>query len=101
MSPARDRDGARLGLILKAVLAAYVLAAALLPLGHHDIACHLKSSNHCVTCVVGSSGEIAAHDASLVATAFEDSGRADLNARAYLQSVALGATSGRSPPILG
>ena len=31
-----------------------------MPLAHHDIVCHLKSTTHCTTCVVGSSGETAA-----------------------------------------
>ena len=52
-------SSARCGVFAKLLLAAYVLAAALLPLAHHDIVCHLKSSTHCTTCVVGSSGETA------------------------------------------
>jgi hypothetical protein len=50
---------------LKVVLALYVLAAALMPLGHHDIACHLKSTTHCTTCIVGSSAEAAVDPAVL------------------------------------
>ena len=47
------------GLRLKVVLALYLLAAALLPFGHHDLACHLKSTTHCTTLhrrLVGRSG---------------------------------------------
>jgi len=54
-----------LGLRLKVVLALYVLAAALMPLGHHDLACHLKSTTHCTTCTVGSSAEAAVDPAVL------------------------------------
>jgi hypothetical protein len=54
-----------LGLRLKVVLALYVLAAALMPLGHHDLACHLKSTTHCTTCIVGSSAEAAVDPAVL------------------------------------
>jgi hypothetical protein len=54
-----------LGLRLKVVLALYVLAAALMPLGHHDLACHLKSTTHCATCIVGSSAEAAVDPAVL------------------------------------
>ena len=54
-----------LGLWLKVVLALYVLAAALMPLGHHDLACHLKSTTHCTTCIVGSSAEAAVDPAVL------------------------------------
>ena len=32
------------GLRLKVVLALYLLAAALMPFGHHDLVCHLKST---------------------------------------------------------
>jgi hypothetical protein len=53
------------GLRLKVVLALYLLAAALMPLGHHDLVCHLKSNTHCTTCTVGSSGEAAADPAVL------------------------------------
>ena len=28
-----------------------------MPLAHHDVLCHLKSTTHCTTCVVASSGE--------------------------------------------
>ena len=51
------------GLRLKVVLALYLLAAALMPFGHHDLVCHLKSNTHCTTCTVGSSGEAAADPA--------------------------------------
>jgi hypothetical protein len=54
-----------LGLRLKVVLALYVLAAALMPLGHHDLVCHLKSTTHCTTCAVGSSAEAAVDPAVL------------------------------------
>jgi hypothetical protein len=50
---------------MKVVLAVYVLAAALMPLGHHDLACHLKSTTHCTTCIVGSSAEAALDPAVL------------------------------------
>lgn len=99
MSQAASRGVARFGFVSKVVLAAYVLTAALLPLGHHDIACHLKSSSHCVTCVVGSSGETASPNASIVTTSLEDSGRAYLRERAPVQSVVFGGTRDRSPPV--
>jgi hypothetical protein len=54
-----------LGLRLKVVLALYVLAAAFMPFGHHDLACHLKSTTHCTTCTVGSSAEAAVDPAVL------------------------------------
>ena len=65
-----------LGLRLKVVLALYVLAAALMPLGHHDLACHLKSTTHCTTCTVGSSAEAAVDPAVLARFWLLDAGAA-------------------------
>src|SRR5580765_784583 len=62
------------GLRLKAVLALYVLAAALLPFGHHDLACHIKSATHCTTCTVGSSAEAAADPGVLARFWFLEAG---------------------------
>ena len=58
-TPGRFPRGS-VGLRLKVVLALYILAAELLPFGHHDLACHIKSTTHCTTCAVGSSAEAAA-----------------------------------------
>ena len=65
MSPTGRLLRGSLGLRLKVVLALYVLAAALMPFGHHDLACHLKSTTHCITCTVGSSAEAAVDPAVL------------------------------------
>jgi hypothetical protein len=65
MSPSGRLLRGSLVLRLKVVLALYVLAAALMPLGHHDLACHLKSTTHCTTCTVGSSAEAAVDPAVL------------------------------------
>ena len=62
----------------RVLLAVYVLAAALMPLAHHDVVCHLKSSTHCTTCVVGSSGETAAWAVALDGLRLADAGRAIL-----------------------
>jgi hypothetical protein len=64
---------------LKVVLALYVLAAALLPFGHHDLACHIKSTTHCATCVVGSSAEVAADPAVLARFWLLDAGKTILD----------------------
>jgi len=61
----RFRRGS-LGLPFKVVLALYMFAAALMPFGHHDLACHIKSTTHCTTCTVGSSAE-AGSDAGVLA----------------------------------
>ena len=100
MSGSRRRArGSRLALRMKLVLAAYVAAAALLPLGHHDLACHLKSSTHCTTCIVGSSAELTADPSALVRQPLLDAGPASATADSAPVSVVLCASSGRSPPV--
>lgn len=99
MSPrTRLPRGSWLGLRLKVVLALYVLAAALLPLAHHDVVCHLKSSTHCTTCVVGSSAEAAA-DSNQVARAHLSDAGAAAPAGVHVAPAALaGDLSSRAPP---
>jgi hypothetical protein len=53
--------------LIRAVLMAYVLVVGLLPVSHHDVACHLKSSTHCTSCLVTGSAESASHAAALEA----------------------------------
>jgi hypothetical protein len=83
---------------MKAVIAAYVLAAALLPLGHHDLACHLKSSTHCTTCVIGSSAELTVDVATLMRSPLLDAGSTASAPIAGVVPVLLPPSSGRSPP---
>ena len=90
--------GSRLGLRLKVVLAVYVLAAALLPFGHHDLACHLKSTTHCATCTVGSSAEAAADPAVLARFWLHDAGATVPDPVGAPHSAILRLTSGRAPP---
>ncbi len=99
--PGRYTREPRLGFWLRAVLALYVLAAALAPLGHHDIACHLKSSNHCTTCVVGSSAEAAADPAVLARSWLLDLGAAFADSLNPPATATLGPSSGRAPPTIG
>jgi len=92
---------ARCGVFAKTLLAAYVLAAALMPLAHHDIVCHLKSTTHCTTCVVGSSGETSGWAVALDGARLPDAGRAILPSDACCHAAPVRASSGRSPPPLG
>lgn len=85
---------------LRAILGLYVLAAALMPLGHHDIACHLKSTTHCSTCVVGSSAESAPHAAALGACGLDDAGAALSGDVQRIDEHRVGSSSGRSPPVV-
>jgi hypothetical protein len=90
--------GFRLGFPLKVVLAVYVLAVALLPLSHHDIACHIKSSTHCTTCVAASSAEPASGVAGLLQVTLHAAGRPITGAPARVDSQPLTSASGRAPP---
>jgi hypothetical protein len=91
--------GSRLGLRLKVVLAVYVLAAALLPFGHHDLACHLKSTTHCTTCAVGSSAEAAADPTLLARFWLHDAGATLPDPADASRSVTCRPASGRAPPV--
>ena len=92
--PLRPRSLGR----LKAVLAIYVLAAALLPLSHHDVICHAKSSTHCSTCVIGSSGESAADPASLQRLDLTDAGTTTFWSSTLPVLHVLATSPGRAPP---
>jgi hypothetical protein len=98
MSPTRRPGALALGLRLKLVLAFYVLSAALLPLAHHDIVCHLKSATHCTTCVVGASGESAADPVVCAPFTLHDGGTAAGGPSRAPESGPLGVCSGRAPP---
>ena len=92
---------ARRGVLLKTLLTVYLFAAALLPLSHHDIICHLKSATHCTTCLTASSAETTSHAAALDATPLTDAGRASSGAAVLVSSAPANSSSGRSPPSLG
>jgi hypothetical protein len=88
-----------LGFGVSAVLVVYVLAAALLPLGHHDVACHLKSPTHCTTCVIGSSAELTPDVTTLLRQPLRDAGRAAAMAVTDGDTPVPRTSSGRSPPL--
>ncbi len=85
--------------LLQGVLTLYVLAAAFMPLGHHDIACHLKSATHCSTCVVGSSAESPLHAVPLSGVGLDDAGAAFGAAPDYIDDARTRPSPGRSPPL--
>jgi hypothetical protein len=89
------------GGLRKALLAVYVFAAVCLPLGHHDVICHLKSPTHCTTCAVASSGETPADTRPLDNFSLPDAGQATLASAERRHAEPLRASSGRSPPSLG
>jgi hypothetical protein len=88
------------GFLAKVVLTIYVVSIALLPLSHHDVICHLKSPNHCTTCLTTLSGEATPHAASIGVWTMADAGRADVTERGSAQSAVLTAASGRAPPAI-
>ena len=98
MSPASRPGAPAPGLRLRLVLAFYLLAAALMPLAHHDIVCHLKSSTHCITCVVGASAESAAEPAVFAPFALNDAGVAACAVVDGVVSVPHCTIPGRAPP---
>src|SRR6478672_10856172 len=85
---------------LNSIVAVYVLATALLPLTHHDIACHLKSSTHCTTCLIGSAADLASGETALGSSILDDAGQAGIEASAQPGSLSLPTRSGRAPPAL-
>jgi hypothetical protein len=98
-SVSRARGGSSAAL-LRAVLCLYVLAAALMPLGHHDIACHLKSSTHCTTCVVGNSADLASHSTAPAGCGLAEAGLAVGTDVGFIPEVPAGPSAGRAPPVL-
>jgi hypothetical protein len=87
-----------LGLRFKVLLALYMFAAALMPFGHHDLACHLKSTTHCTTCTVGSSAE-AGGDAAVLARFWLLDAGAILSAPVETARLSIRRPpSGRAPP---
>lgn len=95
----RFRRGS-VGLSLKLVLSLYMLAAALLPFGHHDLVCHLKSTTHCTTCIVGSSAEAAADPAVLARFWLHDAGVPISEPVDAPHSATVRSSFGRAPPAL-
>jgi hypothetical protein len=96
MSPTRTPG--RAVLTLRLVLSFYALTTALMPLAHHDIACHLKSTTHCVTCVYGSSAEQAADPATLSRFGLDEIGAAPAPVVLSAPNVLGSVSSDRAPP---
>ena len=82
------------------MLAVYVVAAALMPLSHHDLVCHIKSATHCTTCTVGSSAEAASDPALLARFWLLDAGATLLDRSSAPEAAPLLALSGRAPPAI-
>ena len=85
-------------MILRGLVAIYIVAVAAMPFAHHDIVCHLKSSTHCSTCHVGTSGDQSSVRPSLARVELNDAGQAHYQPRAHAGDWALSPSAGRAPP---
>ena len=90
----------RLGVILRGLVAIYIVAVAAMPFAHHDIVCHLKSSTHCSTCHVGTSGDQSSLRPSLSRVTLTDAGQALTSHAVSVASCAMSPSAGRAPPTL-
>ena len=93
--------GRRLSLAVKLVAAAFVLASAAMPFGHHSLECHLKSLTHCTSCTVGAGARLAHDQGGLVPILRQDEGPAVTLSPAAPESPSLCHTSDRAPPVHG
>jgi hypothetical protein len=93
--------GRRLGLAVNVVAAAFLLASAAMPFGHHSVECHLKSLTHCASCTAGAGARLADHHGGLVPMPRQDAGPALAPAPIAPDSPSLGRTSDRAPPVNG
>jgi hypothetical protein len=78
--------------------AAYILALAALPFGHHDLLCHLKSSTHCTTCLAGTSADDTSAQPAIASVVLADAGRATIAATFSAHTCVPTPSAGRSPP---
>ena len=86
------------GLLARTLLTIYIASAALLPLSHHDVVCHVKSPTHCTTCLTSVSGEATPHSTALDVWAMAYAGRAMTSERGSLRSAYTSSHTGRAPP---
>ena len=87
-----------MGCLPQALAAAYILALAALPFGHHDLLCHLKSSTHCTTCLIGTSADDTSAQPAMPAIVLADAGQATIAQPFAAHSCAPSSSAGRSPP---
>jgi hypothetical protein len=88
----------RLGVMLRGLAAIYIVAVAVMPFAHHDIVCHIKSSTHCSTCHVGTSGDQSNIRPSLARVELADAGPSHHEQHTHAGDWALSPSAGRAPP---
>ena len=87
-----------MGFLPNVLAAAYILALAALPFGHHDLLCHLKSSTHCTTCLAGTSADDSSAQPAIPAIVLADAGQATISPHFAAHSCVPTHSAGRSPP---
>jgi hypothetical protein len=87
-----------LGVTLRWVIAAYLVALAGMPFAHHDVVCHFKSSTHCATCHVGASTDPDGARPAVTSADLADAGIAEQRSSWLQAACALSPSAGRAPP---
>jgi hypothetical protein len=87
-------------MILRGLVAIYIVAVAAMPFAHHDIVCHLKSSTHCSTCHIGTSGDQSSLRPSIARVTLTDAGQARASECPSVAPCATSLSAGRAPPAL-
>ena len=80
-------------------VALYAAVLVLAPFTHHDIACHLKTPQHCNACAASQLGSDPHSVASFNRVVLSDAGRAVLELTVLSGTILPAQSSGRSPPL--
>jgi hypothetical protein len=81
------------------LLAVFVAAAALSPLLHHDVVCHIQSPTHCTTCLSGCAAEGPSQPDSPSGSPLVAMGSVVVDPDLVRAAVLPGELAGRSPPV--
>ena len=76
----------------------YALFLVIAPFEHHDIACHLKTPQHCTSCASSVLGPEPGSPASLGTASLTDAGRATADLVLAEDILLAVRSTGRSPP---
>lgn len=79
-------------------LGLYALVLLVGPALHHDLACHLKSSTHCTSCLANVTAPGAASAAGLLATDLRDAGALLADSANFSSLAPVQPRQGRAPP---
>jgi hypothetical protein len=79
-------------------LALYLVVLLGAPFEHHDLACHLKTPQHCTSCVASPAGAASPAPVTFGASPLAEVGRALVSLPDAAVGEPIGPTAGRSPP---